>query len=69
MEWRKCKGFEDYEVSNTGLVKSNKSKHKGELMAQMDDGNGYLRLKLSLNGKRIEQKVHRLVAIAFCYNP
>lgn len=43
---------------------------RGKLLTQRIDGNSqYLRVKVSINGKRKKYLVHRLVAMAFIPNP
>jgi len=84
-EWRDIAGFDGYQVSNKGRVRSFwKKKHypKGygtyrslsnqpTIMSQSDDGNGYLKLMLydKKTGKRYCRKTHRLVAEAFLNKP
>lgn len=63
--WKPVVGYEGlYEVSNLGKVKNNK-----KIISSVDDGNGYLRLHLSKEGKVKSFRVHRLVAEAFIENP
>ena len=66
--FRKIEGYEDYEVSNLGKIVSLKN-GKRRTMIQMPDSNGYLRIDLFKNGKRIPKRVHRLVLEAFVPNP
>lgn len=79
--WKDIYGFDGYQVSNLGNVRSFwKRKHyptgygtywylsnKPRIMAASDDGNGYLKLMLynRNDGKRYCRKVHKLVADAF----
>lgn len=65
MEWKKIKGFENYEVSNEGEVRNVKN---GYILKQEDNG-GYLRVTLYVNGKHTHKKIHRLVAEVFIPNP
>lgn len=83
--WRNIHGFEGYQVSNTGYVRSFwKRKHyptgygtywylsdEWHIMSTSDDGNGYLKLMLydHTNGGRYCRKVHKLVADAFLPKP
>lgn len=62
--WKKIEGFEDYEVSNLGRVKSIK-KGKERILKPAINIKGYLRVNLCENGKKKEMKIHQLVAIAF----
>lgn len=59
--WRKVKGFENYEVSNMGRVRS-----KRKILKPFVNGKGYLRVALGQNTMKF---VHRLVAEAFVENP
>ena len=66
MEWKKIKGFENYEISNEGEVRNIKSR----LVLKGYCGTwGYLRVNLYTNGKATSKLIHRLVAEAFVPNP
>ena len=80
--WKDVVGYEGlYEVSNFGRVRSldretkdsvgRKRKWKGQMLNPINSvgGNGYLRVRLSEDGKKIDYTVHRLVAEAFIPNP
>lgn len=73
--WKDIEGFEGYQVSNKGRVRTfhNRGKRldKPKIMLTSDDGNGYQKLMLydSENNKRYCRKVHRLVAEAFIPKP
>tara|TARA_R110002126_G_scaffold79354_1_gene196952 strand:+ start:276 stop:752 length:477 start_codon:yes stop_codon:yes gene_type:complete len=62
--WKTIKGYEDYQVSNLGNVKSFKN-NKEKVLKKPMDGVGYLNVGLFNNGKRKTFKVHQLVAITF----
>lgn len=67
-------GYEDYEVSNLGRVKSYKyDKENGRIMKPYRDTKGYLQIDLQLDGRkrqnRVHLAVHRIVAQAFIPNP
>ena len=65
-EWRTCKRYPRYEVSNLGRVR-----HKGNKPRRLQrDSQGYLRVLINVGGRRNENPcVHRLVAEAFVPNP
>ena len=67
-------GYEGYEVSNLGRVKSYKyDKINGKIMKPYKNTKGYLQIDLQIDGRKRENRVHlsvhRLVAIAFIPNP
>ena len=64
--WKDIKGYEDYQVSNLGRVKSIK---KNKVLKQIYNPNGYLYVGLYNNSKLKKYLVHRLVAKAFIENP
>lgn len=67
IEWRDTYIYgEQYEVSNTGIVRN---KVTGHILSPQEDKKGYLRVRLSLHDKKATAKVHRLVAMAFIPNP
>lgn len=80
-EWKDIKGYEGlYQVSNDGRVKSlpktwtcgryGTVRHNDEkIMKLCNNGEGYLRVNLSKNGKTKWYSVHRLVGEAFIPNP
>ena len=66
-----------YQVSNLGVVRSTthylegrkgSGKQMGRVLKQQKCSKGYLRVSLSLNKKRFQTGVHRLVAICFITN-
>ena len=60
-------GYEGlYNVNKCGEVLSVRS---GKLLTVCKDGQGYMNVALSKNGKSRTHKVHRLVALAFILNP
>lgn len=75
--WKTIKGFENYQVSNLGNVKSLEKYYlmrnkypillKERILKQVNS-NGYLSVGVHLNNKQKTIKVHRLVAIAFIPN-
>jgi hypothetical protein len=62
--WKNVKGFEDYEVSELGNVKSLKL-GKERILKNSIDKKGYYKVNLSNKGKTKTFKVHKLVAMAF----
>lgn len=75
MVWKEIKGFPDYQVSDTGEVKSTKywgqfrRKDSGGLLHQRTYKSGYKYVNLYKDGHMYSVKVHRLVAQAFLPNP
>lgn len=66
-EWRNVVGYEGiYQVSSLGRVKAIIKKR---IMAQHDNGKGYLTVNLSIRGKAKKKYIHRLVTEAFIPNP
>lgn len=65
-----------YEISSFGKIRSMDrisktygSIIKGQHLKPYTDRKGYNCIKIYINGKRIAQKIHRLVAIHFIFNP
>lgn len=67
MKWKHLKEefYEDYMVSNTGLVRN----PKGKIMKTNYDKFGYERLTINYKGHSKTLKVHQLVANAFLKKP
>lgn len=73
--WKQIPGFDGYEVSDLGNVRSvdrlvlggkwGKEQRKGKLLKQGKDSYGYLHVGLSKDKKTTTKKVHRLVLLAF----
>ena len=72
--WKDIEGYEGYQVSNLGRVRSldryNSRGYwiKGCILKPIMDKKGYLTVGLSKNGQRKAFKVHRLVALHFIPN-
>lgn len=66
--WKSIKGYENYEVSNFGRVKSFWY-GKEKILKPNKINNGYLQVVLFKDGKRKNFFIHRLVASAFIPNP
>ena len=64
--WKDIVGFNGYEVSNLGRVRSF---HKGGRILSPGLVSGYLQVNLYCGGKRNQMYVHRLVAETFIPNP
>jgi hypothetical protein len=61
IEWRIVAGFDNYEVSNTGLVR-NRASHK---ILDGSINRGYQQVSLLRDGSRNYRNVHQLVATTF----
>lgn len=59
MIWKEIKGFENYQISNTGLIRK-----EDKILAPFDN-NGYLRILLINGDKKQKKLIHRLVAETF----
>ena len=68
--WKPIVGYDGYEVSNLGNVRSLNYKHTGNIkkLTLVISYYGYYVLYLYKKGKRKQYKVHRLVAEAFLPN-
>jgi hypothetical protein len=66
--WRNIKGWDRYQVSNLGNVRSNSWGVK-KLMTLQTKEDGYKRLNFTVNRKTKNMRVHRLVAHAFLAMP
>lgn len=69
--WKNIEGYENYQVSNLGRVKSLNYNKTGreEILKCNKSKNGYLRLSLHQGKDKKTLLVHRLVAQAFIPNP
>lgn len=70
--WRDINGYDGkYEISNKGRIKSlkgSRGQNRKKYLKPSINTAGYLRVDLSINGKRRKFYVHRLVGIAFINN-
>lgn len=66
MIWKDVYEYDNYEVSNTGLIRSKKS---NKLRKVFISDNGYPVITLSKNNKAKTFKLHRIIANAFIPNP
>ena len=62
MEWRTVVGYENYEASDTGLIRNATTK---EIKSQRIDAHGYYVVGAYKEGKKHKVFVHRMVALAF----
>jgi hypothetical protein len=68
--WHDIEGYENYQVSNMGRVKSLNYNHTGkEKIMKAKKDKGYFRVQLYKDGKPKFYSVHRLVATSFLPNP
>ena len=65
--WKAIEGFEDYQVSNDGRVKSLKW-GKEKILKPFKDGGGYYMVTLQKDNKKVTKKIHKLVSIAFLHH-
>ena len=67
--WKPIEGFDGYQISNLGNVKSYRTGVELIMRLSKDD-DGYMVVTLACGkGRRKNMKVHRLVAMAFIPNP
>lgn len=66
MKWKQIEGYENYSVSDTGLVRNDLT---GKKLLPYRTKKGYWRLHLTKNGVQKKFLIHRLVAQAFIPNP
>jgi hypothetical protein len=64
--WKKINGYNDYEISDKGIVKS--CKYGKETILKLECNKGYLRVSLCKNNITKRFQVHRLVASHFLNN-
>jgi hypothetical protein len=67
-EWKPIEGYEDYQISNLGRVKSTKYGYD-KILKHSKDKHGYIRVWLYSDKIRKELLLHRLIALAFIPNP
>lgn len=66
--WRQVPGWEDYEISTYGRVRSWKTRtcaKPGAILAWLKGPRGYPQVNLHKDGKRASTPVHQLVAMAY----
>ena len=71
MKWKLVEGYNKYEVSNTGKIRSYHKWRKFSYREMIPScgKDGYYRVSLSNNGSRKSFLIHRVVAMAFVTNP
>ena len=67
--WKDIDGYDGYQISNKGRVKSTIVRNEGKLLKIGINKLGYCIVGLSINGKSKTHYVHRLVAETFIPNP
>ena len=67
--WKPIVGFDKYEVSDRGRVRSYYDTVPRVLAQHVHKQTGYVRVNLIANKNKKHRKVHRLVALAFLPNP
>lgn len=69
--WKNIEGYENYQVSNLGRVKSLNYHHSGKehILKCILNSSGYYKVNLYKDGKTKNLTIHRLVARAFIPNP
>ena len=65
-EFRVIKDFENYEVSNFGNIRNNKT---GKVLKPGINTNGYYKVSLCSDGNIYQKLVHKLIAESFIANP
>lgn len=67
--WKDIEGFEYYQVSTKGRIRSFIKGKEPKILKPYDNGYGYLYINLYKNNKMYAKRVHKLVAEAFIPNP
>jgi len=65
-KWKKVEHLDKYLISNKGRLKNEKT---GRILKTKVNKRGYLCNTISVNGKIMVVKIHRLIAISFIPNP
>lgn len=66
--WKEIEGFEGYQISSFGNLKSKKLNKKEKILKHRIDKYGYNKFSIWKNNKQYYFLAHRLVAIAFIEN-
>lgn len=66
-KWVKIEGYRNYEVSESGKIRTKDYNHTGKskLLSVFKNSYGYMAVNLMQDGERHRKLVHRLVAMAF----
>lgn len=67
--WKDIKGWEGYQVSDQGRVRSFKKCPEGKLLTPYKNKKGYLQVHFRDKGRNKSFQCHRLVLLAFCPIP
>ena len=65
-EYKTISDFDNYEISNLGNVRNKKT---NRILKHSINGNGYFMLVYIVKIRKINKKIHRLIADAFIDNP
>jgi len=69
VEWRNIPGIEEYQISDLGQVRRIKKAHGAKtgrhLAAWINKQTGYPSVSMHINNKRVNETIHKLVALAF----
>lgn len=63
--WKDIPGFDGYQVSDKGNIKSFRQNKNGKLLSPSLNSKGYLCVNIRKDGKSIVCRVHRLVLLTF----
>ena len=63
--WKDIPGYDGYQISSLGRVKSFKRYPDGRILKPAPDSGGYLYVNLSKNGKVITMRIHKLTQLSF----
>jgi hypothetical protein len=67
--WKDIDGFDKYQISNFGRIRSLTKKSGGRLLTPIKTNKGYLTVRLYNESGYKQLKIHRLVALTFIDNP
>ena len=67
--WKEVPGFEKYQISDKGRIRSFHKDFNGYVMKQSDDKDGYKKVTLTRGGVESTKRIHILMALTFIPNP